>query len=70
MQTHAIIKVPADASFSFDGSDADLQFRADLDHLNFSELVPGTSFGVLGGVGDKKLVSRARHRSSWCRSLF
>lgn len=51
MQTHAIIKVPPAASFSFDGSDADFRLRADLDHLNFSELDPGTSFGTLGGSG-------------------
>ena len=51
MQTHAIIKVPPTTSFSFDGGDAELRLRADLDHLNFSELVPGTSFGSLGGSG-------------------
>jgi hypothetical protein len=55
MRTHAIIKVPPDASFSFDGSDADLQFRPDLDHLNFSELDAGTSFGVLGAGSEKRL---------------
>lgn len=49
MQTRAIIKVPADASLSFDGTPADFQFRADLDHLNFSELAPGTLFGRQGG---------------------
>lgn len=49
LQTRAIVKVPADASFSFDGASADFQFRPDLDHLNFSELEPGTCFGKLGG---------------------
>jgi hypothetical protein len=53
MQTHAIIKVPPGATVSFDGEDADFQFRSDLDRLNFSELEPGTLFGRLG--------SRQRH---------
>jgi hypothetical protein len=49
MQTFAVIKVPADASFSFDGSDADFRLLPDLDRLNFSELDPGVVFGALGG---------------------
>lgn len=49
LQTRAIVKVPAEASFSFDGTDADFRFVSDLDHLNFSELAPGTVFGTLGG---------------------
>jgi succinylglutamate desuccinylase len=63
MRTYAIIKVPPDASFSFDGADADLQFRPDLDHLNFSDLAPGTSFGVVGAGSNKKLeiVSATDH---------
>jgi hypothetical protein len=40
--TVATVKVPPETSLSFDGSDADLIFRPDLDHLNFSELEPGT----------------------------
>lgn len=48
LQTRAIVKVPPSASFSFDGSPADFEFRADLDHLNFAELEPGTLIGRLG----------------------
>ncbi len=55
MRTFAIIKVPADASFSYDGSDTDFRFRDDLDRLNFSELEAGTCFGRLGGSGTKRL---------------
>ena len=55
LQTFAIVKVPSDTSFSFDGSDADFRLRGDLDHLNFSELEPGTSFGCLGGCGMRHL---------------
>ena len=51
MRTFAIIKVPPDASFSYDGSVSDFRFRADLDQLNFSELEPGTSFGLAGSRG-------------------
>ena len=55
MRTSAIIKVPPDASFSYDGSDADFRLRADLDRLNFSELDPGTLLGTLGGGGRRRL---------------
>jgi succinylglutamate desuccinylase len=46
LRTYAIVKPPAASSFSFDGSPADFMFRPDIDHLNFSELAPGDSFGV------------------------
>jgi succinylglutamate desuccinylase len=55
MRTFAIIKVPPDASFSFDAADADFRFRADLDHLNFSLLEPGTVFGGVGNGGRRRL---------------
>ncbi|MBM3551740.1 MAG: peptidase M14 [Alphaproteobacteria bacterium] len=48
LRTHAIVKPPAGASFSFDGTPADFLFRPDIDHLNFSELDAGASFGALG----------------------
>ncbi len=54
MRTFAIVKVPADASFSYDGADADFRLRADLDLLNFSELDPGVLFGTLGGGGKRR----------------
>jgi hypothetical protein len=45
--TEAIVKVPADVSLAFGGNAADVAFREDLDHLNFSELAAGTPFGRL-----------------------
>ena len=48
LQTFAIVKVPATASFSYFGEAADFRFRGDLDRLNFSELEPGEHFGDLG----------------------
>jgi len=52
LRTFAIVRVPSDATVCFDDSEADFRFRADLDHLNFSELEAGTSFGYLGhGTG-------------------
>jgi hypothetical protein len=55
MRTVAIVKVPAGATFSYDGADADFRFRPDLDHLNFAELDPGTAFGSLGGDHSRHL---------------
>lgn len=54
LRTFAIVKVPADASFSYDGTDADFRLRADLDMLNFSELEPGVVFGALGRGGERR----------------
>ena len=48
LRTYAIVKPPADASFSFDGAAADFRFRPDIDRLNFSELARGETFGDLG----------------------
>lgn len=49
LRTCAIIKLPPQSSFSFDGSPADFRFRQDLDRLNFSELDPGESLGHIDG---------------------
>ncbi len=63
LRTYAIVKPPAEASFSFDGTPADFMFPAGIDHMNFSELAPGASFGkaragmrldILPGEGDEK----------------
>jgi hypothetical protein len=43
--TEAIVKVPPEISLAFGAGAADLALREDLDHLNFSELAPGTPFG-------------------------
>ena len=51
LRTFAIVKTPPGASFSFDGSPADFQFRSDIDRLNFSDLPAGESFGTLGPAG-------------------
>ncbi|MCH9807514.1 MAG: succinylglutamate desuccinylase/aspartoacylase family protein [Alphaproteobacteria bacterium] len=56
LQTAVILRVPPDATFTYDGEDADFRFLADLDHLNFSELEPGTKLGQLGGNGDRRLA--------------
>ena len=55
MQTFAIVRVPHDASVSFNGVNADFRFRPDLDSLNFSEVEAGTSFGQLGQAATRKL---------------
>lgn len=55
MRTFAVIKVPADASLSYDGADADFRLRTDLDRLNFSELDAGALFGTLGNGAGRRL---------------
>jgi hypothetical protein len=58
-RTYAIVKIPVHASFSFDGSPADFRFRSDIDHLNFSELAAGESFGKIGNNDARLVVLRA-----------
>ena len=43
--TVAVVKIPTDVSFGFDGSAVDLQLNGNLDHLNFRELPAGTELG-------------------------
>jgi len=70
MRTFAIIKVPRDASFSYDGTDADFQLRPDLDRLNFAELEPGTIFGTLGGTGGRRLDILAAENTPTASGYF
>jgi len=50
--TVAIVRVPEDISFGFGCDDRDLCLLDDLEHLNFRELPPGTSFGLAGSLMD------------------
>jgi len=59
LRTFAIVKTPPDASISFDGTEADFRFREDIDHLNFFELEPGSTFGTLGSNGVARLLVEA-----------
>ena len=56
LQTAVILRVPPDANFTYDGSDADFRFAHDIDRLNFSELEAGTRLGRLGGNLDRRLA--------------
>ena len=70
LQTHAIVKLPKDASFSFDGSDADFMFRSDLDRMNFSEISAGTLFGTLGCLKQKHLLMFPGEESDLTEDYF
>jgi uncharacterized protein len=48
LRTYVIVRVPPTATLSFDGAPADFMFPANLDHLNFSELAAGATFGRVG----------------------
>jgi hypothetical protein len=68
--TVAIVKVAPDTTLSFDGSPADLVFREDLDHLNFSELASGTSFGRVAHRDAAPLWISAADGSNRWREFF
>lgn len=56
LQTYAIVKVPREASYSFDAAMADFRFRQDIDELNFADLAPGAVFGRLGPGTSRRLT--------------
>lgn len=68
-RTMATVKVPQEVSISFDGSPADLTFRADLDHLNFSELPAGTKLAEVRRDDDILFVPAEDGENRW-RELF
>lgn len=61
--TVATVKVPSEASFAFGEQEADLVFQDNIDHLNFTELAPGTLLGKLrsGGHARLKVINEAGH---------
>ncbi len=56
-RTFGVVKVPTALSFSFDGAPADIQFRSDIDHLNFSELDAGTVLATYSGEPHVRLAA-------------
>lgn len=46
--TVAVVKVPRDATFTFDGGEADIRFVRTLEHMNFRDLPAGTVLAELG----------------------
>jgi hypothetical protein len=63
-RTVAIVKMPVDSTFSFDGSPADFCFRSDVDRLNFSELCSGEQLGKIGKKGARLVVLPANGSNS------
>jgi hypothetical protein len=56
----ATVRVPPDRSFSFVPDGSDIEFRPDLDSLNFRELPPGTRFGRVNSRRQPPLLA-AKH---------
>lgn len=55
LRTVAVVRIPEETTFSFDGSAADIRFRDNIDHVNFSELAPGALFGNVAPGSDARL---------------
>lgn len=53
--TIAIVKVPINVEFSFDGGDSDIYLENDLDHMNFRELEAGTRIATLAANSNARL---------------
>ncbi len=54
--TVAVVKVPDFLEFNFGGGEADLRFRENLDHFNFTELPAGSQLGWYRGSAETRLV--------------
>lgn len=68
--TIAIVKVPADASFSFNGEISDICFDNDIDHMNFRELETGTRLGQLSNNASMHLQAWDNNGIDICDELF
>jgi len=68
--TIAIVKVPEQANFSFNGDEADVCFDSDLDHMNFRELNKGTRFGQLCNKKNIKLEAWSNDGIDISQELF
>lgn len=55
--TVAIIKVPEHASIGFGNDEADIDFNAEIDHLNFRELTEGTRIGRVAAFSKARLTA-------------
>jgi hypothetical protein len=66
LETVAIVRVPSHLSMSFDGSNADIRFREDLDHLNFSAVPAGTVFGHVASPGVRLEILPGHDRGALC----
>jgi hypothetical protein len=64
LRTTAIVRVPDGSSLCFGEGQADFQFRPDLDHLNFSELAPGTPFGRIAAGAVHRLEVLPTHAAA------
>ena len=69
LHTVAVVKVPPAVSISFDDGAADIRFRPDIDHFNFSPLAAGTVLAKTDPLAQAQLEVLpkydARHRRPW-----
>lgn len=68
--TIATVKVPDDARFAFAPGEGEIEFAADLDHLNFRELPAGSALGRLRGGRDLCLRAFDESGREIGRSVF
>jgi succinylglutamate desuccinylase len=61
--TVATVKVPEGITFGFGKEEAEIVFQKNVDHMNFTELSPGTLLGRLGGSQKARLkvISESGH---------
>ena len=60
LESKATVYVPETASFSFDNSVSDINFRSDLDCLNFSYLEKGTVIGETKNKTTLKVIDKSK----------
>jgi hypothetical protein len=68
--TVAIVTIPPQLSFSFDGREADLRLLDDLDRLNFHEVPTGTLFGWIRKGSEPGLEVHDEHGDNVTERYF
>jgi succinylglutamate desuccinylase len=68
--TLAIVKVPEEIHFSFNGDGCDICFDSDLDHMNFRELKTGSRLGRIRQGSDARLEAWDNDKNDIGDELF
>ncbi|MDD5322550.1 MAG: M14 family metallopeptidase [Methylococcales bacterium] len=68
--TVAQVKINDQVNFSFNRADADLLLSVDIEHMNFTEIFPGTVFGLSKNNATMPLIARDEHGNIVTNDFF
>jgi succinylglutamate desuccinylase len=68
--TVAQVKINDQVNFSFNRADADLLLSVDIEHMNFTEIFPGTVFGLSKNNATMPLIAKDEHGNIVTNDFF